>query len=274
MKPPYSGTVLAPLVLFMAVLGLTSLHAQDMPSQTLPWSTPNPVPIYQPVTFYAEVIGNGALAPTGTVTFNNAGIPIGSGSVSSVTNTNFALYSSQFNNPVWMLSDNNVVLTPNYTTSPLGDQTAYRYQDVGNQDGTSVYQNVTGLPGSQPATFSIWIESNTGVTQDVHIGIFDNENGGSTETPCYATSAWQRCSVTTPSNTNSVLAYIGSDTTPWQWDVSVWGAQVEPSTSAGIYVASSGSPATMTEGFATFATSDLGAGSTLWPLSTAGIVTT
>lgn len=235
-----------------------SVVGQTLLSQTLLWSTPNPVLIYLPVTFYAEVIGNGTLAPTGTVTFDNAGTPMGSGTVSSVNNTNFILFSSQFNNSPWGLSDNNGVLTANYSGSPLGDQTAYRYQNLTNQPGTYVYQDVGELPGTQPVTFSVWIESNTTNVQDIHVGIQDLQNGGGfTEVPCMATPGWQRCSVTTPRNSNRVEAYIGGSQTPWQWDVSIWGAQVEPSTSPGVYVSSASSRGTATLGLATFVTDGL-----------------
>lgn len=245
------------LAIVCVALSSGNVVGQTLPTQTLLWSTPNPALIYLPVTFYGEVIGNGTLAPTGTVTFDNSGIPMGTGTVSSVNNTNFVLFSSQFNNPPWALSDNNSVLTANYSISPLGGQTAFRYQNVGNQTGTYVYQDVGGLPGSEPVTFSVWIGSNTTNVQDIHVGIHDRQNGGYTEASCIATPSWQRCSVTTPSNSNSVEAYIGSMQTPWQWDVSIWGAQVEPSPSPGPYVSSSGSPATATLGLATFAAGGL-----------------
>lgn len=120
MKPAHRRSF-AFAVLFTAVFGLRSLHAQGMPTQTLMWSSPNPVLLYQPATLYAEVIGNGILAATGTVTFDNSGTPIGTGDVNSYTNTNLLLYSSQFSNQPWFATDNNSVLTPNYATSPLGD---------------------------------------------------------------------------------------------------------------------------------------------------------
>ena len=139
--------------LIWLVLFSEMLAAQTLGSQTLVWSTPVPIMLDQQATLYGQVIGNGVLAPTGTVTFNNSGSPIGTGTVSSVTNTNFLLYSSQFSNPAWQYGGNGV-LTPNYSVSPLGDQTAYRYQNT-DQAGASVYQSVPGLPGNQPVTFSV-----------------------------------------------------------------------------------------------------------------------
>lgn len=64
MKLACSRSILVPLVLVAAMLSIDALQAQTIPTQTLMWAAPNPVLIYQPVTLYAEVIGNGGLAPT------------------------------------------------------------------------------------------------------------------------------------------------------------------------------------------------------------------
>ncbi|MGO9402946.1 MAG: Ig-like domain-containing protein [Terriglobales bacterium] len=243
---------------FFAALVAGTAPAQTLPTQTLMWSSPNPGLLYQPVNLYAEVIGNGSLAPTGTVTFENSGTQIGSANVGSFTDTNLLLYSQQFSNQPWSLMDNNSVLTPNYTTSPLGDQTAYRYQNISSQYGTDIYQSISGLPGTEPVTFSVWVESNTAQDQDLEIAVIDSS--GETDAPCYATSNWQRCTVTTPDNPTSMFVQIGSTLTQWPWDVSIWGAQAEVGASAGPYIASTTAPATATMGFATFTTSQLNLG--------------
>lgn len=230
------------------------LICQSLTTQSLVWSSPAPVLNNQEVTFSAEVIGNGSLAPSGTATFKDAGTTtLGTANVTPVTQTNYIFDSSQFNANPWILENNYGVLTPDYTTDPLGGQTAYRYQNTDNSgDGgtTAISQSVSGLPGTQPATFSVWIESNTPNMQNVQIAITDVENGGATYyQPCRVTSSWQRCSVTTPNNTNSVEVAIGNS--PWPWDVSIWGAQVESSTYAGVYVSTAAAQATATLGQAT-----------------------
>lgn len=226
------------------------LIGQSLTSQAVVWSSPSPVLSNQEVTFSVEVIGNGSSAPSGTVTFYDAGTTVlGTAHVTPVTQTNYMRYSSQFNTYPWLLEDNYSVLTPNYTTDPLGGQTAYRYQNTdttGDGDITYIYQYVAGLPGTKPVTFSVWIKSNTSNVQNVQLAIQDVENGGSTYQPCRVSSSWQRCSVTTPSNTNSVQVGIGYS--QWPWDVSIWGAQVEPSTYAGAYVSTGASSATATLG--------------------------
>ena len=226
--------------------------AQSLPTQTLGWTIPNrDVLPEEPLAFFAEIIGNGTLAPTGAVTFQMAGKPIAITPVAAVTNKNYLRYSSQFDKPVWTPLNKNSVLTPDYAPSPLNDQTAYRYRNVAETGGTYISQEVRGLPGTHPVTFSIWIKATEGRHQDVPITIFDHDHKQRVPQHCYLSSYWQRCSVTAPQNPTSVTVLIGSD---WwdRWDAIIWGAQVETSTSPGVYVKSGDTPAVATFGLATF----------------------
>ncbi len=226
-----------------------------LPTSILIWSDPNGGMIHQPITFYAEVIGNGVLAPTGTVTFNNLGAPIGAAPVATVTNTNYLRFSAQFDKPAWNLADGKAVITPNYTANPLDDQkTAFRYQNTASDKGAALYQDIAGLPQGQRVTFSLWIKGNIARHQDVSIAIIDNQHHRVSENPCYLTSDWQRCWVTTAERTSDVFVRIGSTDTLWGWDASIWGAQVEAAASVGPYISSTDRPATATVGLASFTT--------------------
>ncbi len=108
------------------------------------------------------------------------------------------------------------------------------------------------MPGTQPATFSVWMKANGSRQTDVEITIVDPDNHRNVPQPCYLTSDWQRYSVTTPENPTSVTVLIGSYDTRWPWDVSIWGAQLEASSSAGVYVATNDKPSVATVGLANF----------------------
>jgi hypothetical protein len=110
-------------------------ETKDLPTQTMLWSAPHNALAGQPVALYAEVIGNGRLAPVGNVTFIRDGKPMGRAPVLATANTNFLRYSSQFNNPAWVPLDESSVLTPDYAMSPLGDKTAFRIPEHRAQGG-------------------------------------------------------------------------------------------------------------------------------------------
>ena len=228
-------------------------------SSTLLWSNQNPSDPGTAITFSAEVAPGYAPTPTGAVAFQDGNTEIGNSDVDPVTNTNLLLFSSQFDNTVWTASDQNSVLTSNYSSTPIGDQTAYRYQNIASGSGTYISQEISGLSGSQPVTFSIWLRSNTGSAQSINISIIDNSYNESDEN-CLVTSTWQRCWVTMPPGAASVQLFVGSYYTPWQWDVSIWGAQLEGSSSAGPYVPTTSTSTTATLALATFTAAELANG--------------
>lgn len=88
------------------------IEKRDLPAQTLLWSLSR-LMLGQAMPLYAEVIGNGTLAPTGTVTFEMAGKPFAIVPVVAVTNKNYLRYSSKFDTSAWTPPDKNGVLTPN-----------------------------------------------------------------------------------------------------------------------------------------------------------------
>jgi hypothetical protein len=230
------------------------VEEQDLPTQVLFWEIPRPMH-GQAVPFYAEVIGNGTLAPEGLVAFEMAEKPFAIVPVVAITNKNYLRHSSQFDKSAWASPHKNSVLTPNYSISPLGDKAAYRFENVAEKAGNSISQDVSGLPGTQPVTFSVWIKANGHSNAFVDIMIVDPDQRRQEPAPCYLTSDWQRCSVTTPGNPTAVTVFIGSYETPWPWDVSIWGAQLEASSSPGVYIKTNDKPSVATVGLATFVTS-------------------
>jgi len=229
-------------------------------------SEPNPAFTSTPVTFSAQVLGQGSPAPTGTVGFLDGDIQMGSVYLVPQTNTNLLLDSSFFTNgDAWLCNFywwcfGSTILIPNSGTSPVGDQTAYRFQATDNS-GSWLSQWIEGLTPSQPTTFSIWMKSNTDSLQNVPLCILDTSTWNWISQDCLATSSWQRCSVTvTPADDFSEVSVGEPYGTYWPWDVSIWGAQVELSGSPGPYVATAGTPVTSTTALATFTTNSLGNG--------------
>ena len=154
------------------------------------------------------------------------------------------------------------LVTPNYATSPLGDQTACRLQAFDGYNAWFGGAEAHGLGGTQPATFSIWLKSNTEDIQNIPVSLGDLDTYVRTKQFCLVTTAWQRCSVTTPTNSSNVSPSIGDlYQTDWPWDISIWGAQVEASSSPGAYVSTADRPATATVGIATLTTAALFNGS-------------
>jgi hypothetical protein len=185
--PAVFAIIIATCSLLVAQTGpsasLSSKLNVPLISTVLLWSNQNPSDPGSAATFSAEVAPGGVPTPTGTVTFQDGSAEIGSGAVGPVTNANFLLFSSQFDNAVWPASDQGSIVTPNYSSSPLEDQTAYRYQNVSSIVGTYISQEISGLSNPQPVTFSIWLKSNTGGVQSISISIFDNDNYGKLDEP-------------------------------------------------------------------------------------------
>jgi len=230
---------------------------------TLLWSSPNPSSAGDSVTFTAEIMGAGGPTPSGPIIFQDGGVPIGSANLVPTTNTNFLPFSSFGCVEGWGTDySSDTLITPNYTTSPLGDQTACRFQAFDGYNAWFGGADARGLGGAQPATFSIWLQSNAEDIQNIPVSLVDLDTYVRTKQFCLVTTAWQRCSVTTPTNSSNVSPSIGDlYQTDWPWDISIWGAQVEASSSPGAYVSTADRPATATVGIATLTTAALFNGS-------------
>ncbi len=152
---------------------------------------------------------------------------------------NLLTYSQQFDNAAWTKS--NVTVTPNSTTSPIGDTTgAYISINSGACQGGSIYQSTATAAGSGTFTASIYIKG-TGTAFGVNLKI-DNDSGTnqSASTSLNLTSSsstWQRIQVSktfssATGNVRLTLSGGGCGTFPFY----AWGSQIEQDTSAGPYV--------------------------------------
>ncbi len=243
-----------------AKINKTNSLLPGVPTYTLLWSDVNPIRVGESTTFSAQVVGSTSPPPGGTITFDDGSGSIGTNSVSTVTNTNYLLYSSQFDNAAWGLYGD-ASITSDYATSPAGGETAYRFQ---SSDGDGdLEQTVLGLPGSQPVTFSLWLRSNSVDDQPLQIWMEDADGSGAhVNATCVASAAWRRCSVTLPTNSVDVwVALFNDQYHPAGWDVSIWGAQLQTSAPVGPYVDTAGAPVTGTSSVAALQTTSLDSGS-------------
>ncbi|MCL4364436.1 hypothetical protein M1328_04335, partial [Patescibacteria group bacterium] len=152
---------------------------------------------------------------------------------------NLLIYSQQFDNAAWTKS--NVTVTPNSTTSPIGDTTgAYISINSGACQGGNIYQSTATAAGSGTFTASVYIKG-TGTAFGVNLKI-DNDSGTnqSASTSFNLTSSsstWQRIQVSktfssATGNVRLTLSGGGCGTFPFY----AWGSQIEQDTSAGPYV--------------------------------------
>ncbi|MHB2009210.1 MAG: beta strand repeat-containing protein, partial [Acidobacteriaceae bacterium] len=219
-------------------------------------SSLNPSTYGQNVTFSA-LVNTGGTAPTGSVTFENGGASIGSGSVSSVSTTNELRYSTNFG--AWATNDA-VTITPAATTAPDGTQTASQLT-VGSNGGYYILDTFPCTPGV--TTYSVWLEQSSTTENSLVMSVRFNNSTSNLFTAfptVYFTPTWGRASVTytapagTTNCTMGLEQYGGTS-------VYAWGAQVEQAAQAGPYIATNGSAASGSGGVATFTTSSLPAGS-------------
>lgn len=161
---------------------------------------------------------------------------------------NLLKYSQELNNSVW--NSIQVTVTPDSgTAAPDGTLTAERLLGVGGTPTQTrihqVYSNTEG--GNSTYTFSIFLKSNTGVSQTVrlkntHSGVLDNFSSNIT-----VTTSWQRFTYTV---TNGASAGTGQivgvvcDISSNAFDILAWGAQLEQRSSATAYTVTNVSPIT------------------------------
>ncbi len=108
-------------------------------------------------------------------------------------------------------------------------------------------------------TFSVWLKSNTSSTQSIQIMVVGDISNSTT---CQVLTTWQRCSVTiSQSSPAGWVGVLNDNYHSQQWDISIWGAQVETAPSVGLYVATTGSPTTGASGIAILQTAGLANGS-------------
>ena len=226
----------------------------------------NPSTYGQNVAFWA-MVNTGGTIPTGTVTFENGGASIGSGTVSAVGTTNELRYSTDFG--AWATNDS-VTITPAATTAPDGSETA-SLLTVGSNGGYYILDSFPCSPGV--TTYSVWLKQSANPSGQTTLSVRFNDGSGVNLLTVFPrvvqTSSWSRFSTTNtaPAGTASCTMGIEQDTSggggsalPGQ-SVYAWGAQVEVASQPGPYIATNGSAASGSGGLATFTTSSLPVGS-------------
>jgi RHS repeat-associated protein len=231
-------------------------------------STPNPSPFGQNVNLQALVNTEG-FVPTGTITFQDNGTSIGTGTLSQVSTTNLLPYSQQVGGTSWgpycssvtsnMTLDNTSVPAPDGTATATGFVMPSTVSCSGTPATLGAIATIAGgLTAGQSYTASVWLQGAAG-GESVLIGLNDCAT-----TSVYLTSSWQRYTVTFPTISSNIANcttgargfQVLSDYDP---DITfyVWGAQVEAASSEGPYIQTAATALNGFGGVATLSTASL-----------------
>jgi len=253
---------------YTAATGSTTFTINKAPTVTEISSSSNPIAYGGSTTFTALVDtgGAGTWGPA-SVAFTSNGVPIGSGTVSSVTTTNLLPYSQNLLGSTWSgycgpLS-NMTQNTPDFM-APDGTATAAKFV-VANavcagpgSNGVLIGGLPSGMTAGQSYTNSVWLRGAVG-GETVNFGLNDCAMIGVT-----LTTSWQRYTASWPtisSGTATCEGGRGFQILGANESYYMWGAQTEQSATAGPYVATGSVPAPGSGGIATLTTSTLPVGS-------------
>jgi hypothetical protein len=253
---------------YTAATGSTTFTINKAPTVTEISSSFNPIAYGGSTTFTALVdTGGAAMWGPASVAFTSNGVPIGSGTVSSVTTTNLLPYSQNLLGSTWSgycgpLS-NMTQNTPDFM-APDGTATAAKFV-VANavcagpgSNGVLIGGLPSGMTAGQSYTNSVWLRGAVG-GETVNFGLNDCAMIGVT-----LTTSWQRYTASWPtisSGTATCEGGRGFQILGANESYYMWGAQTEQSATAGPYVATGSVPAPGSGGIATLTTGTLPVGS-------------
>lgn len=134
--------------------------------------------------------------------------------------TNTALYSSTFNNAIWLVTGTGATITATTDVfAPDGTMSAWTLTSAGSASAYAQIQQTTTGTVSRAYTGSFWIRRRSG-SGAVNIRVSENAN-----IPISITSSWQRISYTATSTTTTIR--IGINLAETSNSVDIWGAQLE-----------------------------------------------
>lgn len=254
-------TFLATLILLFS----TALQAYTGPSQVKLQSTANPATYSQSVTLSAEVTASSG-STTGSVSFLDRGVILGTASVTNAASTTNQLkYSSNFTGvptvvwSVWPFDNSSFSLVNSTSTAPDGTGTATKFTVSGTGQGFVLEQFVT-QSSIQGKAFSVSVYLRADGACNAVLGTESSTSWEGTAVAITPTSTWQRYNLThtyEQDGQNVSLYVVGRP----GCTLYVWGAQLEESGSAGPFVQTTATPATIYSGTATFTTNTLAGGS-------------
>jgi VCBS repeat-containing protein len=167
-------------------------------------------------------------------------------SVPVIIAQNLIPQSEAFNNSSWVkFADSGSVptVTANVDTGPTGTaKTADKITLTGVDRGLYYQTNVSGQ-----YTFSVWVKLASG-NGNLTIQYYKGSTDSVVQQTVVANGTWQRVSVTfnADGNANSNVAILHGDTQSATGTFELWGAQLNPGTTAQTYVPTTGAPGTLT----------------------------
>ena len=143
--------------------------------------------------------------------------------------TNLALYSEQFDNVYW--TKLNTTVTANTTTAPDGTLTADSIISSGGVN--SFLYKILSFTSGTVYNLSFYVKANSAQT----IRIYGGGGGIGTSANLNVTTEWTRISYTfIPSSTGSFDVGIRSNSSNVNFDIFIWGAQLEAGSNATSYI--------------------------------------
>ena len=168
---PRTGTLDFVGLNFQTINSTTSINqaATIANTSTTVTSSANPSTYNQPVTFTAIVTPDfgSSGTPTGTITFKDNGVPIGTGTVTSSGQANVSLIANTPDLPLFLSTDGTDIFA---TGANSGVNSVFKVP-LGGGAAVPVYSNVGPSPSALVVAGSdlIWIDANSGPTTDTQI---------------------------------------------------------------------------------------------------------